>query len=79
MGIHPDYPGLTAVVLVNGGVAEEYAYDEAEPSRETVTKFVEAISGASLAIKYVVPAAFFTNLSVNYTLQIDGEIVCDSI
>ncbi|KAI6891570.1 hypothetical protein KC318_g13623 [Hortaea werneckii] len=53
MAIHPNVPGLTVSIDVAGQDLPEYNGDDAQdPSSNTVTKYIEAVSGAEFAISY---------------------------
>jgi len=52
MAVHPFLPGLTVEIIVNNALLPEYDDDSVTPaSPTTVTKYVEATSGANFAIK----------------------------
>ncbi|KAI4655274.1 uncharacterized protein J4E79_008341 [Alternaria viburni] len=52
MAVHPFLPGLRVEIIVNNALLPEYDDDSDTPaSPTTVTKYVEATSGASFAIK----------------------------
>lgn len=70
MAVHPDYPELEVEVVVNDEALLEYNGDEEEENPE-VTRYVEASSGASFAVRYTIPSALFTEHSVRAAIEID--------
>lgn len=62
-------------MLVNHVLAEEYLYDEPEPSRHTVTKYVEAVSEAPFGVKVHIPAALFAQHSIRVQIGIERGVV----
>ncbi|KAH4107673.1 hypothetical protein HBH46_051040 [Parastagonospora nodorum] len=51
MAVTKKYPSIKTSILVDGVTLEEYDDDEARTSSNTVTKYIEAISGAEFAIQ----------------------------
>lgn len=53
MAIHPNVPGLTVSIHVGGQDLPEYDGDDLQDtSSNTVTKYVEAVSGAKFAVSF---------------------------
>jgi hypothetical protein len=63
MAIHPDYPGLTVEVVVDDLTLTEYIDDTEAPPTDTVVKYIEAVSGANFAIRFVVANSCFANVA----------------
>ncbi|RMY79831.1 hypothetical protein D0864_08916 [Hortaea werneckii] len=60
MAIHPNVPGLTVSIDVAGQDLSEYDGDDAQhASSNTVTKYIEAVSGAEFAISYRIDTNVF--------------------
>lgn len=62
-------------MLINRVLAGEYPYDEPEPSRQTVTKYVEAISEAPFGVKVHIPATPFAQHSIRVQIRIERGVV----
>ena len=73
MGIHPDYPKLFVPVEVNNKKLEQFVCDEPEPSRPSITKYVEAKTDSLFAVRVHVPQSLFAKYEVRYSVKIDGE------
>lgn len=75
MAIHPAYPGLEVEILVDGAALPEYVDSEVVDDEETVTRYVEASSGAAFAVRCSLPKTLFTAHSVLLAIDIDGVVV----
>jgi hypothetical protein len=74
MAIHPDHPGLTVAFAVEGSVVKEY--DDDQPATpNTVTRYVEAVSDATFAIKYRLTDPFPIEYGVKIEVRLDGQKV----
>ncbi|KAF2004868.1 hypothetical protein P154DRAFT_518926 [Amniculicola lignicola CBS 123094] len=72
MAIIPDQPSLQVEVLVNGTPLQEYDDDEVEASPTSVTKYIEAKSGAEFAIRWTFTPPFPKN-TVMLDIFLDGK------
>ncbi|KAJ4311792.1 hypothetical protein N0V94_007773 [Neodidymelliopsis sp. IMI 364377] len=52
MAILPTSPGIKISIVCNGAILQEYNDDDDEPEPETVTKYIESISGAEFGIRW---------------------------
>jgi len=77
MAVLPFCPGLTVRIFVNGAPLPEYDDDSDTPaSPTTVTKCVEAISGANFGIKVSLKKTFpFPVGLLSQKISFDGEFV----
>ncbi|KAI7237766.1 hypothetical protein KC330_g3005 [Hortaea werneckii] len=76
MAIHPNVPGLTVSIDVAGQDLPEYNGDDAQdPSSVTVTKYIEAVSGAEFAISYRLDTNVFAFAShaMSISVYCDGD------
>jgi hypothetical protein len=55
MAVHPEYPGLTVQILVNGEPLPEYEDEDATDNPKVVTKYIEAQAGTDFEIERVYP------------------------
>ncbi|KAF2651343.1 hypothetical protein K491DRAFT_719903 [Lophiostoma macrostomum CBS 122681] len=74
MAILSDVPGLRVEVHVAGSALKEYDDDETPPPK-TVTKYIEAVSGAEFVIKYFFDRPFPTTYGVEAQIYVDGKRV----
>jgi hypothetical protein len=75
MAIHPNYPGLSADVVV-GGDEPLREYDDDEPLRPHImTKYVEVESDAHFGVRYTIPKGLHGTCGVRSNLIIDGKSV----
>ena len=72
MAVLSEYPGLDVAFIVHGQRLQEYDDDD-EPSPKTVTKYIEAQSGANFAIATSFKPPFPTRYVVMGRLYIDGK------
>lgn len=72
MAVLPDCPGLKAEVVVNGEALLEYDDDEHNGHPRTVTKYVEAISGANFEIHLSFELPFPKDYGMMVFTKIDG-------
>jgi hypothetical protein len=74
MAIHPDYPGVSVQIFVDGKPVEEYEYEEEKEKEQpkTTTRYVECRTGAEFAIKtsFVPP---FTPMDMSVRVYLDGS------
>jgi hypothetical protein len=75
MAILDDVPGLKVEVHVDGSALKEYDDDDGIPQPKRVTKYIEAVTGASLKIKHHFTKPFPTNHGVTVRVRLDGQIV----
>ncbi|KAI6867216.1 hypothetical protein KC338_g3268 [Hortaea werneckii] len=74
MAIHPKVPGLTVSIDVAGQLLPEYdGGDAQEVANNTVTKYIEAVSGAEFAITF----RFDNNLFPFANHAIAASVFCD--
>jgi len=78
MAIHPHHPGLTVEFAIDGSVVKEYDNDQpATPN--TITKYVEAASNATFAIKYRFTSPFPIEYGVKIEVRLDGQKVSSTV
>ena len=75
MAILSTYPDLQVNVYVDGKSLQEYDDDEHPPTSDTVTKYMEAVSGAAFEIQYVHSQRTPSKLGVGFILYVDGKAV----
>jgi hypothetical protein len=75
MAIHPDYPGLSAEVVVDGQPLREYVDDEL-PQPGIVTTYIEVETNADFAVRYTIPKGLNGVCGVRGNLRIDGKNIC---
>ena len=77
MAVHPFLPGLSVEIIVNNALLPEYDDDSDTPaSPTTVTKYVEATSGAHFAIKIKLTEKFPFPVGVlGGMISLDGKFV----
>jgi hypothetical protein len=81
MAVHPFLPGLTVEIIVNDAPLPEYDDDtDAGDSSTTVTKYVEATSGANFAIKVSFTEEFpFPMGDMRAMISLDGQTVARKV
>jgi len=81
MAVLPFCPGLTVEIFVNGAPLPEYDNDSDTPaSPTTVTKYIEATSGANFAIKTIFTQEFpFLKGNIDAQISLDGRVVAGKI
>jgi hypothetical protein len=72
MAIIDSHPRITVEVLSNRTPLQEYANDEEEDEPNTVTKYIEAQSGATFEIRCTLTRPFPAN-SLVYYVDLDGK------
>ena len=75
MAVHPEYPGLTAQVMVNGEPLPEYEDTDAIDDPKVVTRYIEAQAGTTFEIVQVFPDNFAGSDDVLTKYYIDGQNV----
>jgi hypothetical protein len=77
MAIHPERPGLSAEVVVDGEPLREYNDDEHSSTRDAnvIAKYVEVNNEALFGVRYTIPQGFSEEFGVKVTLTIDGKRV----
>jgi hypothetical protein len=75
MAIHPDHPGLTVEVLVNGQPLPEYEDEDITDEPNVNTRYVEAQAGVEFEIAYTISKAFAGGDDFNARCYIDGQKV----
>ncbi|KAH7085198.1 hypothetical protein BKA63DRAFT_597881 [Paraphoma chrysanthemicola] len=75
MAVHPDYPDLEVNVTVNGKPLEEYVNSDETDDPKTITRYIEAVSGAEFALELAFRDKFPTKHDVGYEIEIDGNEV----
>ncbi|KAF1849734.1 uncharacterized protein K460DRAFT_372171 [Cucurbitaria berberidis CBS 394.84] len=78
MAITKSHPGINVSVTSQGKLLPEYDNDEEETSPQTITKYIEAQSGAEFAIQIELQKPFPVH-SVKFRLYLDGRSVCSRI
>lgn len=72
MAIHSDFPGVKAEIIVGGQALKEYEDPNDTSHANTVTKYIEAVSGAYFyAQVYIDPDVLPKDISVRMAL--DGK------
>ncbi|GAB1742406.1 hypothetical protein NU219Hw_g7955t1 [Hortaea werneckii] len=82
MAIHPRVPGLTVSIDVAGQDLPEYdGGDTQAPSSNTVTKYIEAVSGAEFAISYRFDNSVFAfaDHAIVANIYCDGNGTCGEL
>lgn len=72
MAVHPDYPGLTVQVTINGQALLEHNGEDTSADPKVVTKYVEVYSGAEFAIEYAFTKPFPSDKDVATSVYVDG-------
>jgi hypothetical protein len=73
MAILDSLPGVEITVVVNGEDLHEYQDTDMEDEENTVTKYVEAVTGANFAIKITMPKGFaFGGDCLSFRVKVDG-------
>lgn len=73
MAILDSLPGVEITVVVDGEDLHEYQDTDMEDEENTVTKYVEAVTGANFAIKIMVPKKFgFEGTCLSFHVLVDG-------
>lgn len=79
MAILPFCPGLTVEIVANGTPLPEYDDDSDRPTLpDTLTKYVEATSGAEFAIRMSFQAPFTSAMDVRFWVFVDGKHITSS-
>lgn len=81
MTVLPGYPGLVVEILVDGAPLQEYDNDEDDDGSEspgTITKYIEASSGATFTIRYTIPE-MLPRSSLSKQVYLDGNGISDNI
>lgn len=73
MAIDTNYPGLEVAVTVNDSPLQEYDDGDEDSAPNTVTKYIEAQSGAEFAVTAKFKHPFPTHHDVKMCLVIDGK------
>jgi hypothetical protein len=73
MTVLDNVPGLEVTVQVNGSSLQEYNDDDSEPAPKSVTKYIEAISGAQFRVQYEFKESFRTKNGILTDIYIDGK------
>jgi hypothetical protein len=76
MAIHPDVPGLSVGIDVNGEDLPQYNTDEADEEKTVITKYVEAISGVEFGVSVRVDTTKFpfARSVIDFSIEFDGNI-----
>jgi hypothetical protein len=77
MAIHPDYPGLSAEVIVDGDPLTEYRCDDndVEDQPNTFTQYVQVDSDVNFSVRYTIPQGLYGAYGVRSNIKIDGKSV----
>ncbi|KAH4400484.1 hypothetical protein HBH92_232170 [Parastagonospora nodorum] len=75
MAVHPEYPGLTVQVVMNGEPLPEYEDEDATDDPKVVTKYIEAQAGTEFEIVQVFPDGFAGSDDVRTRCYIDNQEV----
>jgi hypothetical protein len=75
MTISPDYPGLSAEVIVDGQPLKEYENNDTTVEREpyTVVRYVRVNSNARFGVRVTIPTDLKCKHGVWINLKVDGE------
>jgi hypothetical protein len=75
MAISPDYPGLSAEVIVDGQPSKECEYNDTTVEREphTVVRYVRVNSNARFSVRVTIPKDLKCKHGVWINLKVDGE------
>ncbi|KAF2127283.1 hypothetical protein P153DRAFT_295534 [Dothidotthia symphoricarpi CBS 119687] len=79
MAVLDDCPGLKAEIIVYAQPLEEYVDEDEEDPPKTVTKYVEAQSGAEFALKWKFSTPFPTQYGVQAVVHIDGVATYNTV
>jgi hypothetical protein len=72
MAITKAHPGLKVVITVDGAAREEFIDEDEEESRDSVTKYIEAVSGAVFSVDLEVSKPW-PGTGVLYHIYTDGK------
>lgn len=77
MAVHPEFPGLSAEVVVNGEPLKEYDDDDHSSAGNwnNIAKYVEVNNEALFGVRYTIPHGFSEEFGVKTNLTIDGKHV----
>ncbi|KAF2491026.1 hypothetical protein BU16DRAFT_141592 [Lophium mytilinum] len=78
MAILNDLPGLKVEIVVNGQTLKEYDDDDEDPEEKprTVTKYIEATSGASFEVRFTFTRLFSLSMySFAMDIYLDGKFM----
>lgn len=78
MAILPDQPGLKVEIYVNGSPLKEYD-DDGDLKPKTVTKYIEAVSGAQFKIKYSFHEPFPSKHDITAKVWVDGKVLNNTL
>ena len=73
MAVLDEITGLTVQIIVKKRQAQEYDNDEEEASPNTVTKYIEAQSGAKFGVKFRFSNEFDAKHSILADIYLDGK------
>jgi hypothetical protein len=74
MAIIESHPHIRAEIISNGAPLPEFVNDDEEDAPDTVTKYIEAESGAEFAV-HVTLTAPYPETSILYEIKLDGKHV----
>ncbi|KAF2035652.1 hypothetical protein EK21DRAFT_84678 [Setomelanomma holmii] len=74
MAIHPQIPGFTAEIFVNGQALQEFD-DGTEQELNTVVSYVEATAGTYFDVRITVPESCFNTSALRAALALDGWVL----
>ncbi|KAH7094843.1 hypothetical protein FB567DRAFT_586195 [Paraphoma chrysanthemicola] len=75
MAVHPDYPDLQVEVTVDGKPLKEYVNPDETDDPDTITRYIEAVSGAEFALSLAFGDKFPTKHDIGFEIEIDGNEV----
>jgi hypothetical protein len=80
MAVLPICPDLNIEILVNGVPLQEYENDSEEPGpSNTVTKYIEAQSGAEFSIRHISTHNPLGAQHFARRIIVDGKVVCSEV
>jgi len=79
MAIVPDVPGLQVEIVVDGTTLHEHVNPDEEESGNTVTRYIEAVSGAEFAVQYRFGPEFKAKHAASIHVYVDGECLRRSL
>jgi hypothetical protein len=77
MAIHPNFPGLSAEVVVDSNPLMEYRDEDnkAGEQSDAITKYVQVTSDTNFGVCYTIPKGLHGARGVRSNLKVDGKSV----
>lgn len=79
MAIIPDVPGLEVEIVVKCTPLHEYVDQDEEGSAGTVTRYIEAVSGAEFAVQYRFSPDFEVKHALGIHVHVDGKNIASRV